>query len=1138
MYKAASNSTAYKRTGIDMQMTNIKARVLCISERLFLVLCSMYLVYATWGTTTFTIRFPDTFEYYFTIILFVVVAFRVMCSYKEKLLWASLCVGIAYMFIWSNYFTVLALMTIGCVGIPYRRVIKAYIISVGGTVLVTAFAALSDCVINYVRTDGIHIKSSMGICYTTDYASIVLFVLLASWVLLDRKPILFSILAVVLTILNSWFIARSRTSMICGILLLMFSMVIFVSNTHSFKNRLVHSLNGFIDLALQLVFPVLAISCVVLTYAYSKSFPLTYMINRISSNRLQLTLDAFKNNPITLFGYNIQEAGYGSSNFPPLHYSFIDISYVKILLKYGVIAYVVFIMIWSLFTRRALKTNNRRLAFAVALMAVHSFSEHHLPELAYNIYIILPFSMLPAGEKRAQEDAIVRTQANSRNRIVKWSCVGVLSLLELCMMPALISWFRIIAVELSNQYLFVVHTLVFFALSIGTVWAVSDFISEYIQFRRAIKLPVVILCCFVSCVFVYNECTLIRQSNLRFKDTIVNDRAVLDKIIEGKSGNLYVNKLGALYHEINQKVDISIFDGDDIARLGEVTLLTSEDYNSAVLFNNGFLYTTVSDDHAIYTRDPTLIEYLEQKGFVFTSYCTHKEQLDFSDIAHIHDVSVDSTGKLPIGGGIGPKSFSTQLYFLQEGKQFDLYAGKYAVICDMEINPDPYEQDFEVCRLRVSAYGGAKTMRDISIYRSWFDDNGLFSNPITFITSSCPALDINLLASEEQPVYLKRLSWTPLPDYDTRRVYDQKHRVIAESYHDSQGDEIPVLDGYSTCKYTYNSQDLIETITHCNSKGNPINSRDGYARIEREYNANKLLAKESFYDINGKPVSLPYGYSMRRWEYDGFGNITTQVYCDDHGNPVMTKDGYAGYNCEYDSDHRLIAVSFFDQNEEPVDLIEGYASMAFEYYDDDNDNPADDLVEYIRYLDATGTITPNRLGAYSCRRQYNDAGEVIEEVYLDQDNKPMMTNEGYASVVYTYDCNNNIWLYRYCNENGNPTRTANGYAEIRCSYDKNGSIIKESYFDADSQPCQLGNGYAETNCVYDGYGNLVEQHFLGLTGDLLYECKGYHWITSPDFQASLRGIGRSDDFSHAHDDQVARPYALAPTYPHGTLPRY
>ena len=69
-----------------------------------------------------------------------------------------------------------------------------------------------------------------------------------------------------------------------------------------------------------------------------------------------------------------------------------DSSYIRIGLLYGVVLFVVVMVLFWMQGRRAIQEQRLVLLVAIAIIGLHSFMEHHLIEIAYNPILCFLFT--------------------------------------------------------------------------------------------------------------------------------------------------------------------------------------------------------------------------------------------------------------------------------------------------------------------------------------------------------------------------------------------------------------------------------------------------------------------------------------------------------------------------------------------------------------------------------------------------------------------------------------------------------------------------------------------------------------------------------------------------------------------------
>lgn len=139
-----------------------------------------------------------------------------------------------------------------------------------------------------------------------------------------------------------------------------------------------------------------------MTVAYDNNNAKWLWINEKLSDRLENSKKGFGINGFNLFGKYIEEKGWGKSVVERPDYFFLDDSYIRILLEYGIIVFVVVMAILIIVSRRAAYAGRMTMVFAIAFISLHSFMEHHLLDIAYNPFILCVFADLSIKKEKKE----------------------------------------------------------------------------------------------------------------------------------------------------------------------------------------------------------------------------------------------------------------------------------------------------------------------------------------------------------------------------------------------------------------------------------------------------------------------------------------------------------------------------------------------------------------------------------------------------------------------------------------------------------------------------------------------------------------------------------------------------------------
>ena len=84
-----------------------------------------------------------------------------------------------------------------------------------------------------------------------------------------------------------------------------------------------------------------------------------------------------------------------------IEYFFLDSSYISILLQYGLIMFVMILILWGIIGLRARKEKDWVLLWILAIIAFQSIMEQHLLDISYNPFLWILFA--ETGKKRKQK---------------------------------------------------------------------------------------------------------------------------------------------------------------------------------------------------------------------------------------------------------------------------------------------------------------------------------------------------------------------------------------------------------------------------------------------------------------------------------------------------------------------------------------------------------------------------------------------------------------------------------------------------------------------------------------------------------------------------------------------------------------
>lgn len=131
---------------------------------------------------------------------------------------------------------------------------------------------------------------------------------------------------------------------------------------------------------------------------YNKNNPIMHKLNVFLSNRLDFGHKAIHKYGIHLFGNKIKWVGYSVADSAVVgDYNFVDCSYLKVLLEYGVVFLIMLLVIYSVIIYKAYESKKYYAVWITAFILMFGMTEPILLNLVYNPFVILAFASFGVG---------------------------------------------------------------------------------------------------------------------------------------------------------------------------------------------------------------------------------------------------------------------------------------------------------------------------------------------------------------------------------------------------------------------------------------------------------------------------------------------------------------------------------------------------------------------------------------------------------------------------------------------------------------------------------------------------------------------------------------------------------------------
>lgn len=159
---------------------------------------------------------------------------------------------------------------------------------------------------------------------------------------------------------------------------------------------------------------ILAYVVMISVYFYHSSNHLFQRLDRLFSNRLNLSSIALQRYHVKLFGNYVLEHGYGgesghqlfNSTGTGMKYFFIDSSYVRLFVIYGLIIALLVIAAMTVIALRSILMKDYCLAAVILMISISCIIEQHLLNIAFNPFLI---ALLANGAFYVKNSKVLRS---------------------------------------------------------------------------------------------------------------------------------------------------------------------------------------------------------------------------------------------------------------------------------------------------------------------------------------------------------------------------------------------------------------------------------------------------------------------------------------------------------------------------------------------------------------------------------------------------------------------------------------------------------------------------------------------------------------------------------------------------------
>lgn len=377
-----------------MVQTISKNKTKKLLDNVYLVLFAAMIGYSFLLTTTFEIVWPEYLYENLRILLLVVIMLKT--AVEEKADYTDLFLGafaaVVFLIAWKhNDYEILSnviLLIVGCRGIPFRKIVKTYLLTCSVLLIITMAFALTGRIENFVlQQEGRRLRIAFGVIYPTDFSAHVFYMIIAYCYLRKEKIKYIEIGAIAALGIFVYVFCDARLNAVC--ILLTAGIVTYNKLRHknAAQAQKKYEMNSVFSAILCFSTTIFSIMMIGMTLLYSPNNKWMVLLDRLLNNRLKLGKKGIDLYGLSVFGQQIYLIGNGNHITQPKNYFFLDSSYLFVLLQYGILVLGVLLVLFMAMGLRARKEQDWLLLWLIALMSLQCVVEHHIMDISFNILL-------------------------------------------------------------------------------------------------------------------------------------------------------------------------------------------------------------------------------------------------------------------------------------------------------------------------------------------------------------------------------------------------------------------------------------------------------------------------------------------------------------------------------------------------------------------------------------------------------------------------------------------------------------------------------------------------------------------------------------------------------------------------------
>ncbi len=339
-------------------------------------------------------------------LLLAVKIFLMRCYSRGELVILGLLIVLCFTARWKSdtyWIAFLPFVAGGAKKVPFERILKIFLITVGGMLLVTAIAAQSGFITNLVylqpEPDGsIRVRSSFGTTYPTTFSEFIFFLSAAFFYLRRRKLKFYDPLLLAAVSAFLLYFCDARTDVLCVGLLAAAAVWSMIRKMLPDK---VKETFWKLSSLLTVTMPLLAGAVIIGAWRYYPDSRILSKVDALLNTRLSLGKKGFRKYGVSFFGTYVKYKTSGGKLETVKNYFNLDSSYLLILINFGILLFVLLLALFTWSSWRSWREKEFVLLAILTVIALECFMENRLIQAQFNIFLLIFFAHMTNEDGRS-----------------------------------------------------------------------------------------------------------------------------------------------------------------------------------------------------------------------------------------------------------------------------------------------------------------------------------------------------------------------------------------------------------------------------------------------------------------------------------------------------------------------------------------------------------------------------------------------------------------------------------------------------------------------------------------------------------------------------------------------------------------